>query len=300
VAGQEVAVVVPGEEAGLLALRARRGGEASRARLGPGLVLRLRAEGEPKPWEEAGVDSGKHVGLVFRWIRAAREEQAAAMLGDAGVVAGREPRRADPRREREQRGEAETSVAAHARVRRLAARIAPDEWVDDRLPKGLAQIERDVREAERLARFARRDNRGRRAANALGVLPRRIGPQPQRHSDRLAAGVAHVQERDGAVDSAAHGDGDSLLPRRRGHGRPERVVESVRREALAGNRSGVQEGSPLDLSKELTDAGPLALSGLDALPGHGEPHPGEISVPGGVAYELTMGGHEKDGAPPRR
>ena len=57
----------------------------------------------------------------------AGEELPAAVLDDARVVAGREPRRAGAAREREQLREAEAPVAARARVRRLAARVALDE-----------------------------------------------------------------------------------------------------------------------------------------------------------------------------
>ena len=123
------------------------------------------------------------------------------MLGNTGVMARGEPGGADSLREGEQRTEAEAAVAAHARVRCLAARVAADERVDDSPAEGLAEIERDVREAERMTRLARRDHRRRRATHALGVLPGRIGPEAKRHADRLVTGIAHAKECNGAVDA---------------------------------------------------------------------------------------------------
>ncbi len=74
VAGQEVAVVVAGEEAGLLALAPRRGGKPGRARLGTRLVLPLLAEREPEPGQDARIHAGEHVRLVLLGIRPSGEE----------------------------------------------------------------------------------------------------------------------------------------------------------------------------------------------------------------------------------
>ncbi len=213
------------------------------------------------------------------------------MLGDAGVVAGGEPGGADSLREGEQRAEAEAAVAAHAWVRRLATRVTADEGVDDSPAEGLAKVERDVREAERLARLARRDHRGRRAAHALGVLPDRIGPEAERDPDRLVAGIAHSQKRDGAIDAAAHRDGDAPFVWSRCDHRAERVVKRVSSETLAGNACSVEERAPLDLAEKPRQ--PLPLSGcvLDPLSRHGQSHPGQISVPSGVSDELARRSH---------
>ena len=53
----------------------------------------------------------------------------------------------------------------------------------------------------------RRDHRLGRAARALGVGPVRVEPEPERHADRVRPGA---QERDGAIDAAAHRDGDAV------------------------------------------------------------------------------------------
>ena len=82
-----------------------------------------------------------------------------------------------------------------------------------------------MRQAERVAGLARGDHRLRRAAGALGVRPGRVEPEPQRDADRVRPGA---EERDGAVDAAAHRDGD---PPRRGLGAeaPGRARSRARR-----------------------------------------------------------------------
>ena len=117
------------------------------------------------------------------------------MLDDPRVVAGGEPRGAGPAREREQLGEAKAAVAARARVRRLAARVAADERLDDGAAEALPQVERDVREAERVAGLARGDHRLGRAAGPLRVRPVRVGPEPERDADRVAARRAGARPR---------------------------------------------------------------------------------------------------------
>ena len=87
-------------------------------------------------------------------VGGAGDEAHAVSLDDARVVAGPEPARAGPGGEREQCVEPEGAVAAAAGVRSLSARIAVDEGRDDGSTKLLAQVERDVREPERVAGLA--------------------------------------------------------------------------------------------------------------------------------------------------
>ena len=148
-----------------------------------------------------------------------------------------------------------------------------------------------MREAERLTRLARRDHRRRRATHALGVLPGRIGPEAKRHADRLVTGIAHTKERNGAVDATAHRDGDAPFVGSRANDWTERVVKRVRGETLAGNGRSIEKRAPLDLAEKLRQPRPLSGCMLDPLSGHGQPHPGEISVPGGVSDELARRGH---------
>src|SRR5205814_1546043 len=166
---EERAVVVAREEARLLALCAACGGEAGAFRLGARLLLALPAERERDALEQARVEAREHVRLVLVRVRTAREQYAASMLRDARVVAGREPLRACALREREQLGEAEAAVAAHARVRRLPARVALDGRADD-----LAAENRPERVRERVDRERLPGDRGRleqRDAGKRAVQP---------------------------------------------------------------------------------------------------------------------------------
>ena len=117
------------------------------------------------------------------------------MLDDSRVMPGREPRRAGALREREQLAEAERAVAARAGVRRLAARIAANERLDDGAPELLAEVERHVREAEAVARAARRADRVGRAAGSLAVRRCGIDPEPKRDTDRVRASRARARRR---------------------------------------------------------------------------------------------------------
>ena len=201
------AVVVAGEEAGLLAFAALGDLEAGRGRLGTHLGLRLLAERELDPAEQGGIERGEHVRLILVRIGRTREQATAVALDDPRVVAGPELCRAGPLREREELVEAEVTVAAPARVRRLAACVRLDERVDDGAPERLAEVERDVREPERVAGLARGDHRFRGAARPLRVGAGGIEPEPERDADRVRP---RAQERDRAVDAAAHRDGDPL------------------------------------------------------------------------------------------
>ncbi len=250
VAGEEVAVVAPGEEAGLLALGALRGGEPGRAGALPRLLLRALGEREPDAVERARVEAGEHVGLVLRGVGGAGEQQTAPVLADARVVARGEPGGADAAREGQESGEAEAPVAADARVRRLSPLVALDEGRDDGAAEALAQIERHVGRAELVAQLAGCDDRGRRAADALTVGPGGVRPEAQRHADRLVSSVPRLEERDGAVDAAAHRHGDALRARPGGDRGAERVVERVERERLAWDGCGLEQVEALDLAAE--------------------------------------------------
>ena len=159
---------------------------------------------------------------------AAGEQPAAAVLDDPRVVAGRQTGGSCALREREQLGEAEAAVARDARVRRLAAGVAAHEGVDDRAPELLAQVERDVRDAERVTRRPRRQHRVGRAARALRARPVRVEPEPQRDADRVGA---RSKQRDGAVDAAAHRNRDARRRARRAERRADGVRERVGRRA---------------------------------------------------------------------
>src|SRR5439155_26928860 len=136
---EEGSVVVAGEEARLLALRPPGGGEAGTLGLGPRRLLRLLPEREGDACKVPRVEGGEHVALVLGRIRAAGEQQPSVALDDPRVVAGREALGAGPAREREKLREAEAAVAARARVRRLAARVATHERRHHRAAELVAQ-----------------------------------------------------------------------------------------------------------------------------------------------------------------
>ena len=161
---EERAVVVAGEEARLLALGALGHGEAGRGRLVAGRALALAAERERDAVEQRRVDGREHVGLVLGRVVAARDQPQPVALDDPGVVAGPEHVGAGPLGEVDERVEPEAAVAAHARIRGQALRVALDERPHDGGAELLAEVERDVRKPEPMARLARGDH-GRRASS---------------------------------------------------------------------------------------------------------------------------------------
>ena len=239
-APQEGPVVVSGEKAGLLALAAIRDRQPGLPRLGAGLILRLVAERQPETLDEAWVEAAEHVRLVLRGVRRPCEQRSPAMLHDPRVVTRGESRCSDPAREREERRKAERTVAADAGVRRLTPRIRGYERRDDCSPELLALVERDVRDTETMAELPRRDHRLRRATGAIGIWSGRIEPQPQRDPDRIQAMIPHLQQGDGAVDAAAHRDGDAPVRCGRADRRAERIRERIGREPATRNRGRSQ------------------------------------------------------------
>ena len=110
-----------------------------------------------------------------------------------------------------------------------------------------------MREAEAVAGLARRDHRARRAAGALGVGAVRIEPEPQRDADRARP---CLEQRDGAVDAAAHRDGDALRVAARAHRGADRVCERVDGQRLAADRGGLEQRQPAQVG---CDAGRVGV-----------------------------------------
>ena len=111
----------------------------------------------------------------------------------------------------------------------------------------LAQVERDVREPALVTRSPRRCDRGRRAARALGVGRSRVVPEPERHPDRVRPGA---DERDGAVDAAAHRDGDAPGTRCRRKRRAKGGRECLDRERIAADCGRLDERQAFERSVE--------------------------------------------------
>jgi hypothetical protein len=229
---EERPVVVAGQEAGLLALGARGDGEARARGLRPGRLLALVAEGEPETLQVPWVERREHVRLVLLRIGRPGEQEASVPLDDPCVMSRRELRRARPAGEGEQLVEAEVTVAADAGIRCLTARVAVHEGLHDGVAELLAQVERHVRQTQPVAGLAGRDDGGRRAARALGVGSLRIEPQAERDPDRLRA---CPEERDGAVDAAAHRDRHPLGVGRRAEDAAQRRRERVHGERLTAH-----------------------------------------------------------------
>ena len=115
-----------------------------------------------------------------------------------------------------------------------------------------------MRETERVTGRARCRNRRGRAAGALGVGRGGILPEAERHPDGTAP---RAEQRHGAVDAAAHRDGDA------GRGRlcPEHLRERARErldgERLTADGSGFEERQADDGALE-----PGCIRGGDPLP----------------------------------
>ena len=87
----------------------------------------------------------------------------------------------------DQRRQTVGAVAGRARIRGLTARVAGHERLDDGTAEGLAAVQRDVREPERVAALTRAQHGRGRAACALGIGRPLVDPQPQREADDVAA-----------------------------------------------------------------------------------------------------------------
>ncbi len=277
-AAEEGPVVVAAEEARLLALGATGDREPGRAGLSARLVLRLLAEREPEPSEDRRVERREHVALILRRIGGPGDRRSAVALDDTRVVTGREPRGTDPVREREQLVEAEAPVAADARVRRLARRIVTRERLDDGRAELLAEVERDVRDPEAMARLASRDHRRGRAADALARRSVRVDPEAQRHADRALAGR---EQRDRAVHAAAHRDGGPRRVGRRAHRGPDRVRERIGGERLPAHRRRLEQRQADEVALDPGRVGPD-----DPLPVDLEPNGGPLAPARGISEEL--------------
>ena len=90
-----------------------------------------------------------------------------------------------------------------------------------------------------------------------------------------------MQERDGAVDPAAHGNGAAIRLGRGVKDLPERVRERVRREPLAGHRRRLEQRQALERPLE-----PLGVSFDDPIALEPEPDERELAVPRGIPHNL--------------
>ena len=275
---EEGTVVVSREEAGFLALRPPRDREPRCGRLVTRLLLALLAERERHAVEERGFDRREHVRLVLRGVAAARDEAHALPLDDPRVVPRPQHVAPGARGEGHELVEPEAPVAAHARVGREAGGVPVDERLHDRRAEPFAEVERGVRQPEPVARLARGDHGCGRAADALGARPRRVEPQAQRHPDRVRR---RPEQRDGAVDAAAHGDRNPAGVGSGREDRADRIRERVRGEDVARHRRGLEEGEPGERALEAR-----SVSVDDPVAVDEQPHEAVLVAAGGIADQL--------------
>ena len=165
---EEVPVVPSRQEARLLALGSTRGLEPRVRASSRVSSLVCPPSGNHTRSSSAGSSPASMYDWSLRSSARAGEQAAAPMFGDARVVARREARGPGAGGEGEQFGEAEAAVAADARVRRLAAGVAGDEGVHDGRAELAPEIERDMRQAEPVARLARgHDGLGEQQARSV-------------------------------------------------------------------------------------------------------------------------------------
>ena len=107
---EERPVVVAGEEAGLLALGARRDGEPGSAASQPGLALRRLSERKADAVEQVGIDGARACTTDPSRVDARANEAATIPFDEAGVVAGPESVGTGARGEVGERVEAEAPL----------------------------------------------------------------------------------------------------------------------------------------------------------------------------------------------
>ena len=105
-----------------------------------------------------------------------------------------------------------------------------------------------------------------------------IDPEPERDTDRVASGA---QQRNRAVDAAAHRHCHPRLGRSSAEGRPDR-----RRQRLDGELVPVDRGSLEQRQAGEVLGEPVRVGLGDLLTAHAEAHGGPVAVPGGVPEEL--------------
>ncbi len=200
------------------------------------------------------------------------------MLGDPGVVPGRERRGAGALRKGEQLSEAEAAVAADARVGRLAARVAAHERLDDGASELVAKIERHVGKAELVAGAPGGEHRLGRAAGALRVRSVGVEPEAKRDADRLRP---RPQQRHGAVDAAAHRDGHALGIRLGPKDATERVGERVDGQLVPADSGRLEQRQAFERALD-----PRCVRRHDAIAVHRQTHERELHPARGVSEHL--------------
>ena len=170
--------------------------------------------------------------------------EPAAVLDDARVVPGREPRGAGAPREREQlarTGSSRCSACTGSASRRARSRARTARRSRAGTPRAASSVtcgrpERGGRSRARRSRPPASSTRARHSG-ACGSIQSR-----ERHADRRS-GPARKQ-RDRAVDAAAHRDGDSRRSASARNDRPDRVRERVHDQPSPGTAAASSSVRP--------------------------------------------------------
>jgi len=117
-----------------------------------------------------------------------------------------------------------------------------------------------------------------RATGALRVGPIGIEPEPQRDADGVRQGL---EQRNGAVDTAAHSNGNATGRTRSPKHRPDRIRERINSECLPTNGSSLEQSQP---NKRTLQARSISLD--DALTVERKAHERKVSTPSRISNEL--------------
>ena len=131
-----------------------------------------------------------------------------------------------------------------------------------------------------MARLARSDHGGGRAARALGARAGGIEPEPEGDADGVGSGA---QERHRAVDSAAHRHRDASRGGRGDEHRGDRIRKRIRGEGLARHRRRLEQREADERPHE------TRCIGLDDdVVLHDQPHGDVVLAARGVADEFEQ------------
>ncbi len=209
------------------------------------------------------------------------DEERSVSVDDARVVPGPECLGARALREGEKRVEAEDAVATRAGVRSRAGRVAGRERIDDGLAELLTEIERDVRQRERVTRRPRGGHGLGRAARSLGGRPLRVLPEAKRHAHGVRL---RAQERDRAVHASAHRDRDPTGRGLGGEHLAERCGERLHGERFAAGRGSLEQRQPGERPLE-----PVAVRLDDAVAFDREPDRAPLARASRISEDVDPG-----------
>jgi len=163
-------------------------------------------DGKHRPGQQVTGHAVQEVGLVLGGVRGAQQVRPPADEGGAGIVAGREPPRAEPLGVLEAHAELDLAIAGNVGIRRASGA----QFLEEVREHAVAVLRREVhgvqRNAELVADLARVLQVGRSRAVTVLVLV------PVAHEQRVhvVTGVLEQRGRDGGIHAAGDAEDDSL------------------------------------------------------------------------------------------